>query len=136
MNPFLSCVAFGQSVFITAAEREQEISGFGWTLNDGWRKGVGTAMGRHRGRAHQAVGRICTKAPRQERFNLLKDPQRTHVAGPGHGELKLGMAAKSGSYRLLSIESTQGLDFLPNATEEHCVLELRGDLQVYRAQRR
>lgn len=97
---------------------------------------MGTAMGRHRGRTHQAVGRICTKAPRQERLNLLKDPQRTNVTGLGHGELKLGMAAKTGSYRLLSIGCTQGLDFLPNATEEHCVLELRGDLQVYRDQRR
>lgn len=85
---------------------------------------------------HQAVGRICTKAPRQERLNLLKDPRRDHVAGPGHGELKLVMAAKPGPYRLLSIGCTQGLESLPNATEDHCVLELRDNLQVDREQRR
>lgn len=70
------------------------------------------------------MGRACTKPPRlassQEVMRMDQDGEKLKL----DGRRDWATRACTGH--------TQLLDFLPNAPEEHCVLELRDGLQVYR----
>lgn len=117
---------FWLEYFVTATESEQGISAFGWLLKDrgaGWEQPWEDPGEEGR----RLWGRTCTKARSLEKLNLFKEQQRSHEVGPGRGEAEAG-DDRHDSATQASTGCTQVLDFLPNAPEEPCALELRDDL--------